>query len=53
MFLLIFNYFIFSDRVVPQLKIDNCIQNNVLEIVNAASQSAVLGTLHSDRPKVI
>lgn len=39
--------------VVPQLKIDNCIQNNDSELDNAASKSAVFGTLHTDRPKVI
>lgn len=39
---------------VPQVKIDKCIQNNVSEIDNTApNKSAVLGTLHSDRPKVM
>lgn len=39
---------------VPQVKVDNCIQNNVLEIDNIApNKSPVLETLHSDRPKVI
>jgi len=38
---------------VPELKVDNCIQNNASEVVNVAPTSAVLGTLHSDRAKVI
>lgn len=37
---------------VPQLKVDSCIQNNA-GIINVAPKSAVLGSLHSDRPKVI
>jgi len=38
---------------VPQLKVDdNSNQTNALE-VNVAPKSATLGSLHSDRPKVI
>lgn len=38
---------------VPQLKVDNCIQNNASGIVNVTPKSATLGSLHSDRPKVM
>lgn len=39
---------------VPQLKVDdNCNQNNASVVVNVAPKSATLGSLHSDRPKVI
>lgn len=38
---------------VPKLKVENCIQNNPTMVVNVAPKSAVLGTLHSDHPKVI
>lgn len=43
----------FSNMNVPQLKVDNCVQNNVSGVVNVAPKSAILGSLHSDRPKVI
>lgn len=47
-------YIFFSEMNVPQVKIDKCVQNNVSEIDNTApNKSAVLGTLHSDRPKVM
>jgi len=39
---------------VPQLKVDDSSNpNNVLMVVNVAPKSAILGSLHSDRPKVI
>jgi hypothetical protein len=39
---------------VPQLKVDDSSnQNNASTIVNVAPKSAILGSLHSDRPKVI
>jgi len=38
---------------VSQLKVDNSNQNNATVVVNAASKSATLASLHSDRPKVI
>lgn len=40
-----------NDMKVPQLKVDNCTENNTSVVVNVAPKSAVLGILHSDRPK--
>ncbi|VVC36337.1 Hypothetical protein CINCED_3A017004 [Cinara cedri] len=41
-----------SDKIVPQLKLENCTQNNnALGLVNVSPKSAILGSLHSDRPK--
>ncbi|XP_025417306.1 SNF-related serine/threonine-protein kinase isoform X2 [Sipha flava] len=40
-----------SNMNVPQLKVDNCVQNNASEVVSVAPKSAILGSLHSDRPK--
>lgn len=38
---------------VPQLKVDNCVQSNAPGTINVAPKSAILGSLHPDRPKVI
>ncbi|XP_060839199.1 SNF-related serine/threonine-protein kinase [Rhopalosiphum padi] len=41
-----------NDMNVPQLKVDDSSnQNNASTIVNVAPKSAILGSLHSDRPK--
>jgi len=52
MFFIYFNFF-YSDMNVPELKVDNCFQNNASGVINVTPKSAILGTLHSDRPKVI